>query len=800
MKQVKYISTLGALIFFLYAQTPAQLVGPVYPPPLGVDWSGSGNSGGAGGATWIYQNIALANFDTVYWGPVNNAVQVSFDDSIYKANEIMQFNPESSNMGSGVLVWAGTTFFPGAVDTVFTRFTLRMSNYATGGQLPATPADSVMLPENTGGVLWVTSGLEYSVNFIFESSFNRAGPYQPALDFFDANKPGPAIPYLSFLAGFYYINSPPRLTANNTLIVDEGGSGLITAEYLSADDIESDNSEIFFPIAPYGLGDAPHFGWLLRDNARLSAGDTITLSEIQAGRIVYEHNGGEGKVDNFTFNVTDGDGGFTPSGEFSTYTFSIIINPVNDPPNTISGSITARINTPLEWHFRATDVDTPLQNLSFSLVQDGEKGTTVILNNSTGLFRYTPDPEALGNDTLTFQVYDGYAYSDQNGIMAITIEDVPVLPGGHILIGKSNPCQILMIDPANGEWTVYQTLFPLSTNPDLLVNDLVLDEAGNMFAVTNDTGLVRLDYMTGETTILAPVDSFSQPISLDISEDGDIFVCDPERGVIRVNPDNGDLSLLASGGFMQFPVGITTAEDGYLYITDAAELDSANGSIIRIDPVTGEQTLVSKDQLLADPAHLVAAQDGRLYVADFDGFGGTGHVLAVDPADGSQKTVLAGQLMIDPLGIDIYNGMLYVADMFNGKIHEIDTTDGSQKVVFSDTTVKTIFGLHVIRKTITDIPVKSTGIIPETCILYQNYPNPFNPTTTIRYALPEAGRVRMEIFDVTGRLVKTLVNSHQKSGEHIVILNTAELASGIYIYRMNVDGRGIAQRKMVLLK
>ncbi len=778
----------------------SNLIGPVYPPPLGVDWSGSGNSGAAGGAIWIYQNVVLANFDSVYWGPVNDAINVSFNDSIYTANEVLQFSPESSNLGNGVLIWNGTTFFPGAMDTVYTRYTMRLLNYATGGALSALPAVSITLPANVGGVLWVTSGLEYTVNFIFEASFSRNGPYQPALDFFDANKPGPAIPYLSFLAGFYYVNSPPQLTANNLLEIDEGQSATVTAEFLSASDVESGKQRILFNIAPSGLGEAPHFGWLKRDEDSLRAGDFFSQSDLENNRITYRHNGTENLLDNFTFNIVDGDGGSTPSGELLTYTFTFVINPVNDPPVPVSGTAVARVNTPLEWHFNAADVDTPSQILYYSLVKDGSKGTTTILNDSTGLFRYTPDTDALGNDTIIFQVYDGYAYSDQNGIMAITIEDIPVLPQGYILIGRANPCQILMVNPADGQQTVYKNLFPSSTNPDLRANDLVLDKEGNLFAVTNDTGLVRVDYLTGETTILAPVDSFSQPIGLDISADGGIFICDGDRGVIKVNPLNGTSSVLSSGGLMTFPVGITAAADGYLYITDAADLDSANGSVIRIDPVTGSQTLVSENQLLADPAHIISASNGMLYLSDFDGFGGTGHVLTVDPADGRQKVIASGDLLIDPLGIDLYSGKIFVTNLFNGSIVEIDTTDGSQKLVFSDTTLTETFGLHVIQSTISHIPSVKFDPVPDMYVLFQNYPNPFNPMTTIRYQLPVPGQIRLEVFDITGRKVKTLLNRYQKSGEYTVTFDTAGRASGIYIYRMLVDGHVMAQRKMVILK
>ncbi|HSD63359.1 MAG TPA: T9SS type A sorting domain-containing protein [Ignavibacteriaceae bacterium] len=83
--------------------------------------------------------------------------------------------------------------------------------------------------------------------------------------------------------------------------------------------------------------------------------------------------------------------------------------------------------------------------------------------------------------------------------------------------------------------------------------------------------------------------------------------------------------------------------------------------------------------------------------------------------------------------------------------------------------------------------------------LYQNYPNPFNPVTTIRYQLPQGGFVTVEIFDILGQRIKTLLNIFQKADRYEVEFNGSGLASGIYIYRMKVNDF-IASKKMVLIK
>ena len=84
-------------------------------------------------------------------------------------------------------------------------------------------------------------------------------------------------------------------------------------------------------------------------------------------------------------------------------------------------------------------------------------------------------------------------------------------------------------------------------------------------------------------------------------------------------------------------------------------------------------------------------------------------------------------------------------------------------------------------------------------VLYQNYPNPFNPTTTIRYELPQDGQVTIEIFDILGQKVKTILNEFKRADRYEVTFRSAGLASGVYIYQLRVNDF-ITSKKMVLLK
>jgi len=93
--------------------------------------------------------------------------------------------------------------------------------------------------------------------------------------------------------------------------------------------------------------------------------------------------------------------------------------------------------------------------------------------------------------------------------------------------------------------------------------------------------------------------------------------------------------------------------------------------------------------------------------------------------------------------------------------------------------------------------------IPVSVDLHQNFPNPFNPTTNIRYDLNEAGQVRVDVFDIRGAHVKTLVNNYQVPGRHMTLWNGMNengqsASSGVYIYRLTA-GSHVSTQRMTLV-
>ncbi|HEX3072115.1 MAG TPA: T9SS type A sorting domain-containing protein [Ignavibacteriales bacterium] len=83
--------------------------------------------------------------------------------------------------------------------------------------------------------------------------------------------------------------------------------------------------------------------------------------------------------------------------------------------------------------------------------------------------------------------------------------------------------------------------------------------------------------------------------------------------------------------------------------------------------------------------------------------------------------------------------------------------------------------------------------------LEQNYPNPFNPATTIKFSLPEAGNVKLSVYDITGRLIETLASGFYGAGNHTITFNANNISSGLYILRADLKAH-VLTRKMILIK
>jgi hypothetical protein len=113
------------------------------------------------------------------------------------------------------------------------------------------------------------------------------------------------------------------------------------------------------------------------------------------------------------------------------------------------------------------------------------------------------------------------------------------------------------------------------------------------------------------------------------------------------------------------------------------------------------------------------------------------------------------------------------------------------KIVSND--IQKIFGSSAGSKS------KVQNSVPTVFKLHQSYPNPFNPTAIIKYDLPKDVKVNIKVYDLLGRLVKTLINEYKKAGYYEEKFDGTNLASGVYFYRIEA-GNFVDSKKMVLIK
>ena len=137
----------------------------------------------------------------------------------------------------------------------------------------------------------------------------------------------------------------------------------------------------------------------------------------------------------------------------------------------------------------------------------------------------------------------------------------------------------------------------------------------------------------------------------------------------------------------------------------------------------------------------------------------------------------------------------YVFDRWSGDLNGIDNP--AYVIMDGDKLITAHF------KNISNVEISDYGI-PEKFELKQNFPNPFNPETSIRYQLPEAGHVKISVFNLQGQLIKVLVDQVQHAGYYQTIWNAMDefgnrMPSGIYIYQMKTKDFSKI-KKMMLLK
>ncbi len=160
------------------------------------------------------------------------------------------------------------------------------------------------------------------------------------------------------------------------------------------------------------------------------------------------------------------------------------------------------------------------------------------------------------------------------------------------------------------------------------------------------------------------------------------------------------------------------------------------------------------------------------------------------------KIVVEDSLVTDKIDLVLVAGMHCAYDV---QIQNIQVDDGILDIHLVDWVGRSILNGLTIQQLSTDLGVRGQAV-PKSIELYQNYPNPFNPSTKIRYRLSQAEELKIEIFDLAGRKVQTLIHQKQSPGNHSLSFNANGISSGIYFYRLTSTTGFRQNRKMIFLK
>ena len=155
------------------------------------------------------------------------------------------------------------------------------------------------------------------------------------------------------------------------------------------------------------------------------------------------------------------------------------------------------------------------------------------------------------------------------------------------------------------------------------------------------------------------------------------------------------------------------------------------------------------------------------------------------------------------INLDPNGTSFWATDGESDQVYRYDIASGRIEQTFTAGPGETVFGV-CLKGELTAAVSHAQTALPTAYSVGQNHPNPFNPSTAITYRMPASGPVRLEVYNLLGQKIDTLVNAQQKSGTYTVRwkgtdAHGRDVGSGVYIYRFVSEGL-VTTRRMLLLK
>ena len=289
---------------------------------------------------------------------------------------------------------------------------------------------------------------------------------------------------------------------------------------------------------------------------------------------------------------------------------------------------------------------------------------------------------------------------------------------------------------------------------------------------------------------------------------GEAFFPDTDILIIRYNADgslddtfgNDGIVLTSTGAYFEFGSSVRIQKDGKIIIgslkkqivganieivvfryLDNGILDNTFGNGGNVNASFGGIESYAWDSAIQSDQKIVIAGTTITDLLGNSGFG----LLRINPDGTTDLTFGNSGIVVTPLGLSS-----------EGREIEIQSDN---KIVLTGWSSDRFTTARYNINSISPVEESQNDLIPSNIIIEQNYPNPFNPSTTIKFLITQASDAKLEVFNLLGEKISTLVDEYLNAGIYESEFYAKNLPSGIYLYKLNAGGN-IKTKKMILMK
>ena len=376
---------------------------------------------------------------------------------------------------------------------------------------------------------------------------------------------------------------------------------------------------------------------------------------------------------------------------------------------------------------------------------------------------------ANAEDGIRIYNYDGMSFTNTAHInLGGVAHSVAIDPNGTIFLANGNDGLRMY---CNDSTYVAATT---NTEDEIFSKSVVINSDGIVFLANGADGLRAYSYDCSTITNVSHIDDGGRALCVTIGPDGTIFLANSYGGLRAYSFDGSSFTNTA-------------------YIDNGGNANGVavdvNGNVFLANGTDGLRAYIYDGKSFTNTAH-AEIDKGELYGVAVDSDGtifaantGLSGFTRIWPDDGLRAYSYDGTSFTNTAHIDDDGFAMAVALNSDGTVFLANGEEGLIAYTYS--------GYTGILDEFSNSPYKYE--------LSQNYPNPFNPTTKIKYDLPKSVKVKIEVFNLLGQKIETLINKPMPAGSHKVEFTAKDLPSGVYLYRIEA-GEFQQVKKMILLR